>query len=76
MSKYTHFTIFSYSLSCLQSLHSMNIDHAYILDILHTYYYVSNQGKIVNICRIPSHIGIHGNNEADKAAKSALEFEL
>ena len=25
---------------------------------------------------IPSHIGIHGNNEADKAAKSALEFEI
>ena len=76
MSKYTHFTIFSNSLSCLQSLHSMNIDHTYILDILHNYYYVSNQGKIVNICWIPSHIGMHGNNEADKAAKSALEFEI
>ena len=31
---------------------------------------------MVNIYWIPSHIGIHGNNEADKAAKSALEFEL
>ena len=72
MSKYLHFTIFSDSLSCLQSLHSMNIDHPYILNIL----YKSNQGKIVNICWIPSHIGIQGNNEADKAAKSALEFEI
>ena len=73
MSKYTHFSISSYLLFCLQSLHNTNIDHPYILDILYNYY-VSNQGKIVNICRIPSHISIHGNNEADKAAKSALEF--
>ena len=53
----------------------MNIDHPYILDILHNYY-ISNQGNIDNICLIPSHIGIHGNNEADKAAKSTLEFEI
>ena len=46
MSKYTHFTIFSDSLSSLQSLHSMNINLPYILDILYCYYYVSNQGKI------------------------------
>ena len=75
MSKYTHVTLFSGSLSCLQSLHSMNIDHPYILDILYSYY-VSNQGKIVNFCWILSHIGINENNEADKAAKSALEFEI
>ena len=49
----------------------MNIDHPYILDI-----FVSNHGKIVNICWIPSHIGIRGNDEADTAAKSALEFEF
>ena len=73
----THFTIFADPLSCLQSLHSMNndIDHPYIFDIFYSYC-VSNQGKIVNFCCIPSHIGIHGNNEADKAAKSALDFEI
>ena len=43
----------------------MKIEHPYILDILtYSYYYVSNQGKIVNFCQIPSPIGIHGNNEA------------
>ena len=47
----------------------MNIDHPHILDILYIYYYVSNQRKIVNICWIPSHIGIHGNNEADCTVK-------
>ena len=30
MSKYTHFTIFSDSLSCLQSLHNIDIDPSYI----------------------------------------------
>ena len=54
----------------------MNIDHPYVLDILFNYYNVSNQGKKVNFCWIPSHIGIHGNNEADELAKSALEFEI
>ena len=39
MSNSTYFTIFSDLLSCLQSLHSMNIDYPYILDILYTYYY-------------------------------------
>ena len=52
-----------------------SIDHPYILNILYSYYCVSNQGKIVNFCWIPSHIGLHGNNEADKA-KSALELDI
>ena len=52
----------------------MKFDHPYILDILPIYYNDSNQGKIVNFCWIPSHIGIQGNNEADNAAKSALDY--
>ena len=54
----------------------MNIDHQYILDIKYSHYYVSNQGEIVNSCWNPSYIGIHANNKADKAAKSALEFAV
>ena len=34
MSKHTHLTIFSDSLSCLQSFYSMNIDHPFILVML------------------------------------------
>ena len=59
MSKYTPCAISSDSLSCLLSLHSMNIDDPYIFDILYSYYYVSNQGNIVNFCWISCHIGIH-----------------
>ena len=76
MSKYTYFTIVSYSLSCLQILHSMNIDHPYILDILYSYYCVANQGKIVNVWWISSHIDIHGDNEADKAENLHLYSKL
>ena len=78
MSKYSnkHFTFFPDSLSCLQSLHRINIDHPYILDILYSYYYVCIQDKIVNFCWISSRISIHGINKADKAAKSALDFEI
>ena len=46
------------------------------MGILYNYYHVVVQGKIANFCWIPSHIGIHGNTEADKAAKSALQFEI
>ena len=48
----------------------MDIDNPYILDILYGNNYVSIQGIIVTFCWIPSHIGIHGNDETDKAAKS------
>ena len=54
----------------------VTIDHPHILDILHIYYYVSNKGKMVICCWIPSHVGIHGNNEADRAAKSTRDFEI
>ena len=76
ISKNTHFTIFSDSLSCLQSLHNMNIEHPLILSILNNYHQVVQKGKKVKFCWVPSHIGIHGNNKADMAAKSALQFEV
>ena len=53
-------TIFSDSLSCLQSIKNKNLDHSYILDILIQYTNLSLKGKNVNFCWIPSHIGIPG----------------
>ena len=70
------FTIFSDSLSCLQSIKNMNIDHPYILDILQQYTILTEQSKHVEFCWIPSHIGIHGNAKADKAAKDALKYDI
>jgi ribonuclease HI len=54
----------------------MNIDHQYVLVIVTAYYLLTKQNKIVEICWIPSHIGIPGNTKADKAAKDALKLVL
>ena len=71
------FTIFSDSLSCLQSIKNMDIEHPYILDILKQYNCISTKpNKSVEFCWIPSHIGIYGNTKADKAAKDALQFDI
>ena len=72
ISKDTHFTIFSDSPSCLQSIHDMNIDHRYIVGIWCNYLHASRQGRIVNYFWFPSHIGINSNSKADSAAQSAL----
>jgi hypothetical protein len=75
--KRLHFRLLqNHSLSCLQSIRNMNIDHPYILDIVKTYYLLTKQNEIVEFCWIPSHIGIHGNTKSDKAAKDALIYNI
>ena len=56
------------SLSCLQSLYNMNIDHPYISStcISHYYHQVLEKDKIVNFCWIPSNIGIFGSDIKQK----------
>ena len=39
-------------------------------------FYVFKEGKSVVFCWIPSHIGIRGNEQADRAAKAALDLEI
>ena len=33
-----------------------------------------NQGKRIILCKVPAHIQIRGNEEADKAAKQAIDI--
>ena len=35
---------------------------------------LQNQGKQIIICKFPAHIGVKGNEEADKAAKQAIDI--
>ena len=42
-----------------------------IYDILEE---LQNQGKQITMCKVPAHIGVKGNEEADKAAKQAIEI--
>ena len=34
-----------------------------------------NQGKQFTLCKVPAHTGIKGNEEADKAAKQAIDLQ-
>ena len=41
-----------------------------IYDILSEFH---NQEKQITLCKVPAHIGIKGNEEANKAAKEAID---
>ena len=33
-----------------------------------------NQGKQITLCKVPAHVGIKGNREADKASKQGIDM--
>jgi len=66
--------IFTDSLSALQSLESQKIHHPVVLSILTVIHYLHTNNFDVILCWIPSHVGILGNEKADRAAKSALNL--
>ena len=35
---------------------------------------LQNQGKQITLCKVPAHIGVKGNEEADIAAKQAIDM--
>ena len=35
---------------------------------------LQNQGKQITICKVPAHIGVKGNEEADKTAKQLIDI--
>ena len=66
------FVICINSLSCLQTIEQLNIDHPLVLDILNRYTTLWSRHKYVKVCWVPSHLGIQGNERADKSAKAAM----
>ena len=66
--------IFCDSLSVLQALHNIKLDNPLLVNILVKNSELSSSYNIV-YCWLPSHIGIRGNEEADRAAKMALSLE-
>ena len=65
--------IFFDSLSVLQSINNSKIDNSVIQDIILHLHNMSH--KHIIICWLPSHVGIRGNEKADKAAKLALSLQ-
>jgi ribonuclease HI len=70
------FTIFSDSMSCLKALQSHKLTHPIILATLESVHHRMSSGKLITFCWIPSHVGIKGNELADRAAKDALTHIL
>ena len=66
-----YFTIFSDSKSALVALQSFYTNNPIILDIFYFLRRVFEKGKSITFCWSPGHVNIQGNEDADKAAKSA-----
>ena len=75
-SQLRQFTIFTDSLSCLQSIQNEDINNQLILTFLEQYTQCTLRGKYIVLCWIPSHIGIPGNEMADKYAKEAIDEDI
>ena len=66
-----NFTIFSDSKSALQSLGIYDTRHPVVLKILEWLFLIESRGKKVELCWVPAHVGVFGNEMADKLAKEA-----
>ena len=68
--------ICSDSHSCLQALGNLKFESPDICSALVQLHNISETGKEVILCWIPSHVGIRGNDKADTAAKAALHLPI
>ena len=75
-SSHTNFYVFSDSMSCLQAISYRKFGNPDILRIIEKCNTLQEEGKLVNFCWVPSHVGIKGNEKADCAAKAALQLPI
>ena len=68
------YIVFTDSLSCLQALHHMKLEHPLIGMVIRRCVFLNIAKKDIVFCWVPSHIGIKGNEKADSAAKFALDL--
>ena len=74
-SDHSKFIIFSDSLSSLKALQNLKNTHPYVQEVIHRVNFLTRQKKQIELCWIPSHIGIPGNQRADEKAKLAASRE-
>ena len=72
---YWRYIIYTDSLSVMQALEGEKTDNQLVVSLLEKLSKLCRRADIV-FCWLPSHIGISGNEEADKAAKDALSLEI
>ena len=70
------FTIFCDSRSVLESLSIFNPIHPLVLKILEWLYLLKRRGRSISFCWVPAHVGINGNEEADRLSKEAASLPV
>ena len=68
------FTILSDSLSCIQGIQNMYTQHPIVSKIQDQLVELYTKQKLIKFCWIPSHVGITGNEEADRLAKMSISL--
>ena len=68
------FIFFTDSLSCLQALLNIKLEHPLIGMAIRKCVFLNIANSDIIFCWVPSHVGIKGNEKADSAAKSALDL--
>ena len=67
------FMIFSDSLSALHALRKFKTDHPLLMQIQELLHKINADQKELVFMWVPGHVGIRGNEVADRAAKKALD---
>ena len=67
------FSIFSGSLSALQALGKLKTDYPLLIQIKKLLHKINPDQKEIVFMWVPGHVGIQGNEAANKAAKEALD---
>ena len=68
----TIWVIYTHSLSSMLVIENNREKHPILNQIYDILSGLHNQGKQLTLCKVPAHIGIKGNEEADKAVKQAI----
>ena len=63
-------------MSCLQALDHLKIDHPIIEEIISKLMSLKASGFDIHLCWLPGHVGILGNERADRAAKAARRTDM
>ena len=63
-------------MSCLQALDHLKFDHPIIEEIISKLMSLKASGFDIHLCWLPGHVGILGNERADRAAKAARRTDM
>ena len=66
------FVIFSDSRSAVEAIQNYSPKNSLVQEIKYAFHKLYEEGKHIEICWIPAHVGVQGNEEADTAAKDAI----